>query len=145
LAGVEHPGETWHGRKVAPLRGRSMLAYLQGEADAVHAPDYSTGWELFGRRAIRQGDWKAVYIPVPSWGSAQWQLYDLAKDPGETSDLAAAYPDVLRELLDLWKRYTDETGVLPYPASAFEIDPALLEAPMLARLAHAMRQVRVEP
>ncbi|MEJ0045882.1 MAG: sulfatase-like hydrolase/transferase [Rhodospirillales bacterium] len=64
LAGVEHPGQTWHSKKVAPLRGRSMLPYLEGKASEVHKPDYATGWELFGRRAIRQGDWKAVYIPV---------------------------------------------------------------------------------
>jgi arylsulfatase len=142
LAGARHPGESWHGKSVAPLRGRSMLAYLQGEADDVHAPDYATGWELFGRRAIRRGDWKAVYIPVPSWGKAEWQLYDLATDPGETRDLAAAHPDVLRALLDLWTRYTDETGVLPYPTSAFELDPSLFEAPILARLAQAAHRAR---
>jgi arylsulfatase len=137
LAGVSYGGE-WQGRPVAPLRGRSMLAYLAGETDAVHAADYATGWELFGRRAIRQGQWKAVYIPEPSWGSAAWQLYDLALDPGETMDLAAAQPDVLAGLLDLWRLYSDETGVLPYPASAFELDPALFGAPMLARLREAM-------
>ena len=133
LAGVAHPAE-WQGRAVAPLRGHSMLAYLASEAEAVHAPEYATWWELFGRRAIRQGNWKAVYVPVPSWGSAAWQLYDLATDPGEILDLAAAHPDVLRGLLDLWQRYTNETGVLAYPASAFELDPSLFEAPMLARL-----------
>jgi arylsulfatase len=140
LAGAEHPGETWHGRKIAPLRGRSLLPYLEGQTNAVHPPDYATGWELFGRRAIRQGDWKAVYIPSPSWSTASWQLYDLAKDPGETSDLAAAKPDVLAALLDLWKRYTDETGVLPYATSAFELDPSLFEAPILARLAEAAQR-----
>jgi arylsulfatase A-like enzyme len=134
LAGAAHPGGMWRGREIAPFRGRSMLDYLEGSAEAVHAPDYATGWELFGRRAIRQGNWKAVYIPVPSWGVAQWQLYDLSKDPGEINDLAAAHPDVLRGLLGLWQHYSTETGVLPYPASAYEIDAALFEAPMLARL-----------
>lgn len=140
LAGAEHPGEFWHGKKIAPFRGRSLLPYLEGRADTVHTTDYATGWELFGRRAIRQGDWKAVYIPSPSWSSANWQLYDLAKDPGETNDLAAAYPDVLAALLDLWTQYTDETGVLPYATSAFELDPSLFEAPILARLAEAAQR-----
>lgn len=142
LAGTAHPGSEWRGRQVAPLRGHSMLDYLEGAANAVHAPDYATGWELFGRRAIRQGNWKAVYIPVPSWGAAPWQLYDLARDPGETNDLAARHPDVLAALLDLWRRYADETGVLPYPASAYEIDPGLFEAPMLARLREAAQRPR---
>jgi len=116
-----------------------MLAWLEGRAAAVHAPEYSAGWELFGRRAIRQGDWKAVYIPVPSWGKAAWQLYDLSRDPGEMTDLAAARPDVLAALLELWKIYCDETGVLPYAASAYELDPALFEGPIIARLAEAAR------
>jgi arylsulfatase A-like enzyme len=144
LAGATHPGTHWRGREIAPLRGHSMLAWLEGTAEAVHSPEYATGWELFGRRAIRQGDWKAVYIPVPTWSTASWQLYDLASDPGEITDLAAQYPDVLRMLLDLWKRYTDETGVLPYPASAFELDPALFGAPVLARLQEAAARARGE-
>jgi arylsulfatase len=35
-------------------------------------------------RAIRQGDWKAVYLPAPV-GPATWQLYDLAKDPARST------------------------------------------------------------
>jgi arylsulfatase len=31
----------------------------------VHDENTVTGWELFGRRAIRQGQWKAVWIPAP--------------------------------------------------------------------------------
>jgi arylsulfatase len=140
LAGIAHPGEHWRGREIAPLRGRSMLPYLEGAAEAVHTPEYAAGWELFGRRAIRQGDWKAVYVPVPSWGAAQWQLYDLSADPGETNDLAAVQPAILAALLDLWAQYTKETGVLPYATSAFELDPALFEAPILARLREAAQK-----
>jgi len=142
LAGATHPGTNWKGRTVAPLRGASMLPWLEGRAATVHSAEYATGWELFGRRAIRQGDWKAVYIPVPSWGKAHWQLYDLSLDPGEITDLAAAHPDILAALLDLWKRYTDETGVLPYAASAYELDPSLFEGPILERLAEAAARAR---
>src|ERR1700759_2173556 len=52
LAGTEHPGTQYRGREVAPVRGRSLVAYLSGAADAVHDADTGTGWELFGRRAI---------------------------------------------------------------------------------------------
>ena len=60
LAGVAHPGTAYRGREVAPMRGRSLVPYLSGDAEAVHDADTGTGWELFGRRAIRQGDWKAL-------------------------------------------------------------------------------------
>ena len=88
LAGVTHPGTEYRGREVAPMRGRSLLPYLSGEAEAVHDDVTGTGWELFGRRAIRQGDWKALHLPEP-YGPGDWQLYDLSTDPGEINDLAA--------------------------------------------------------
>ena len=111
LAGVTHPGTEYQGREVAPMRGRSLLPYLSGEAEAVHDDDTGTGWELFGRCAIRQGDWKAIHLPAP-YGPGDWQLYDLSADPGEINDLAAAHPDKLAELLVLWDRYVDDTGVI---------------------------------
>ncbi|BBZ78638.1 arylsulfatase [Mycolicibacterium anyangense] len=121
LAGAEHPGTEYRGREVEPMRGRSMVPYLSGEADAVHDSDTGTGWELFGRRAIRQGDWKALQLPPP-YGPGTWQLYDLSRDPGEIHDLAAARPDKLADLLELWDRYVEENGVILGPVSLFEID-----------------------
>ncbi|KAK8213764.1 alkaline-phosphatase-like protein [Phyllosticta capitalensis] len=47
----------------------------------------TTGWELFGQRAIRRGRHKAVYIPAPL-GSGQWELFDVEADPGEVCVLA---------------------------------------------------------
>lgn len=111
LAGVRHPGKRWRGRDVAPLRGKSWLGYLSGETAQVHDENTVTGWELFGRRAIRQGHWKAVYIPGPV-GPATWQLYDLSRDPGEIHDLATEQPARLETLLGEWQKYVEETGVI---------------------------------
>jgi arylsulfatase len=77
---------------------------------------------LFGRRAIRQGDWKALHLPAP-YGPGTWQLYDLASDRGEINDLAATHPDKLAELVALWDRYVEETGVITDPVSVYEVDP----------------------
>ena len=77
----------------------------------MHDPEEAIGWELFGRCAIRQGDWKAVLIPSPA-GSGGWQLYDLAADPGETNDLAPTHRARLDALLAQWQRYVAETGVV---------------------------------
>ncbi|MEN3953301.1 arylsulfatase [Iodidimonas sp. SYSU 1G8] len=120
LAGIEHPGTEYQGRRIEAPRGVSLVPYLNGETDEAHAPDHATGWELFGRRAIRQGGWKAVYIPEP-WGPGEWQLYDLGQDPGETDDLATREPGKLDELLRLWDAYVEETGVFLGPATVFEV------------------------
>ena len=66
-----------------------MLAMLKGEQETTHNQDYVMGWELFGRRAIRKGDWKIVWEPagIP-WEPretdvpvAEWRLYILRKIP----------------------------------------------------------------
>jgi arylsulfatase A-like enzyme len=111
LAGVPHPGRHYKGREVADIRGRSWAPYLQEQHGTVHPADQVTGWELFGQRAIRQGDWKAIFIPRPL-GPEAWQLYNLATDPGETTDLAAQEPEKLRTLLAHWDHYVAETGVI---------------------------------
>jgi len=118
LAGVTHPGTEYQGHQVEPMRGGSLLPYLSGGAEAVHDDVTDTGWELFGRRAIRRGDWKALYLPQP-YGPGAWQLYDLSIDPGEIHDLAASRPDKLAELLPLWDRYVEDTGVILDPYSLF--------------------------
>ncbi|WP_454256713.1 arylsulfatase [Pseudomonas sp. Marseille-Q8238] len=111
LAGVRHPGKRWQGREVAEPRGKSWLGYLSGETEQVHDEQTVTGWELFGMRALRQGSWKALYIPAPL-GPATWQLYDLSVDPGEINDLAAQRPDKLAELTGHWQQYAEDTGVV---------------------------------
>lgn len=127
LAGTAHPGTVYRGREVEPMRGRSLVPYLSCTVEKVHDADTGTGWELFGRRAIRQGDWKALYLPAP-YGPGAWQLYDLSADRGEIEDLAAARPDKLAELLGLWDRYVADNGVILDPLSVFDIDPETLAA-----------------
>jgi arylsulfatase A-like enzyme len=120
LAGVEMPTE-YRGRPVEPMRGRSMAAHLNGKADAIHPEGAETGWELFGRRAIRRDHWKALWLRKPE-GVAAWQLYDLEADPAEMHDRAADQPDVLNQLIAAWDRYASATGVLDTPISYFEVD-----------------------
>lgn len=124
LAGVAHPGSRYRNRDIVGLRGRSLWPWLRGRAEEVHPRGTSTGWELFGRRAIRRDEWKAVYVPAKD-GSSRWQLYDLSRDRGEVSDLAAAHPGKLVELLALWERYRAETGVIETPLSVFDTDPGV--------------------
>ena len=111
LAGVQHPGGSYEGRDVARLEGASMLSFLRGESPQIHADDYSMGWELFGRRALRQGDWKLVWLWEP-YGPERWALYNLAGDPTESTDLADREPEKLQEMIALWQAYAERNGVI---------------------------------
>ncbi len=121
LAQIEHP-QSFQGREVLPLRGASMLPALIGTSASVHSENYVMGWELFGRRAIRQGDWKIVWEPAgipwpweprdPYIRDDGWRLYNLADDPSEQIDLAQQQPERLQALIAEWRIYAQETGVV---------------------------------
>ncbi|KAK8078626.1 arylsulfatase [Apiospora saccharicola] len=111
LAGATHPAPNFKGREVVPMGGRSWVPYLNDGAEKVHPEDQvATGWELFGRRAIRRGDYKALFIPAPQ-GSDEWELFDITKDPGENDNLAKQFPQVLQGLLEDWAKYVQDTGM----------------------------------
>lgn len=114
-AGIKTPPARFEGRAVVPFSGRSLAARLAGGTAPVHAATDVEGWESFGRRAIRQGRWKVIHIPKTSgpWaGSGEWELFDVESDPGETTDLAKAHPDVLGRMVALWDAYARKNGVV---------------------------------
>ena len=117
LARTRHPGTEYQGKPVLPLRGKSMLPYLQGKTDRVRGDGEAVGWELGGRKALRKGDWKIVFANAP-WGTNDWELYNIAEDRSESRNLAAANPQKLGELLVAWRDYVRETGTLEIPGLA---------------------------
>jgi arylsulfatase len=89
-----------------------MLPFITGDSPSVHEKDFISGWETCGRAAVRCGDYKIVFIPKPK-GPEKWQLYNLAKDPGEIHDLAEEDEERLAKMVKMWDQYVLETGVIP--------------------------------
>lgn len=112
LAQTAHPGDTWRGKAVLPLQGLSMLPLLRGQAAAVHEDETEFGWELFGHRAVRQGNWKLVWDQAAPEAQRRWQLFDLDADPFEQRDLSAVQPERYQQLLAQWDRYEQRNGVV---------------------------------
>lgn len=118
LAGVV-PG------KERALDGVDILPHLAGRASAPpHGElfwrfNLSAGPELH-KWAIRQGDWKLVHSPERDETTGEPRgmdftgLYDLAHDPGETTDLKAAQPELARRLEARWQEWN---AGLPSPRS----------------------------
>jgi len=123
-AGVDHPMTSYKGRKVESLRGRSMMSVLNGKTDFIYDNDTAVSWEMLGFRAVRKGDFKLVWLPVP-FGSDDWQLYDLAKDPAEMNDLSKKQPKLREEMIGIWKQYSKDVGVVLPPGGAMRmnVDP----------------------
>ncbi|WP_296931699.1 arylsulfatase [uncultured Marinobacter sp.] len=108
LAGIEQPTSPYNGRDIFEIQGVSMLPGLNGNGPENRV----VGWELFGRSAVRMGDWKIRLLEEP-YGPGQWQLFDLANDPTETTDLSDKNPEKLKELLAEWDNYIRRNGVFP--------------------------------
>ncbi len=118
LAGVEHPS-AYQGREIAPVQGKSWAGMLAGTTQSPRTSDDWLGWELFNNRAIRQGDWKISWLYRPM-GTYDWQLFNLAEDPGEQYDLSAKFPKKRKELIALWDEYVKTNGVIIGERSPFE-------------------------
>ncbi|MEM7078461.1 MAG: arylsulfatase [Pseudomonadota bacterium] len=106
LAGAE-----WeHGGRSHLQAGRSALGnWLEG--GPVYADEEFIAMEAFDRRMVQRGDWKALRQPPP-YGTGQWQLYHVGRDPGEQEDLVEEHPEVLADLLQGYARYAEEVGVI---------------------------------
>ena len=75
----------------------SMLPVLTGKSANQREHDYLY-WEFYEqgtKQAVRWKDWKAVRMPMIT---GKTQLYNLANDIGETKDVAADHPDIVRRL-----------------------------------------------
>jgi arylsulfatase len=110
VAGAQHPAVK--DQKLAPLRGKSLVPLLAGRVESVRTDKDWIGVELFGNRAIRQGDWKLCFILKTAGGSGDWELFNLKTDPGETNDLSKQEPAKREELIALWNQYAQENGVI---------------------------------
>ncbi|MGB5246205.1 MAG: arylsulfatase [Woeseia sp.] len=111
IAGIRYPVGSYEGREILPQSGKSFAAQLAGKRTAIHEATEIFGWEIFNRRGVRKGDWKAILLDPP-FGTGQWQLFNLSTDPGEKRDLAQREPGKLSEMVTAWNAYAAENNVI---------------------------------
>ena len=100
------------------------------KAESRHKTQY---FEMFAHRSIYHDGWRAVcpfpgtsFKEGPAFGSLtltedmlreldakNWELYDLSKDPTETTDLAASNRPKLIEMIALWYTEAGKYNVFP--------------------------------
>jgi arylsulfatase A-like enzyme len=97
------------------LDGVDLLPFLTGRAKG--APHETLYWRLGGMMAIRHGEWKLVKSregrfvdadPAALSDLTGAELFNLAKDIGERQNLAAARPDKVKELANLWQQWNKQ-------------------------------------
>lgn len=123
IAGIEAP-KVVDGVEQEPMDGISLVSsFGDAEAEERHTTQY---FEVFGHRSIYHDGWIAsayhqaglpwtVGLPPVdvSFDDDVWELYDTTTDFSQAHDLAAAEPDKLRELQDLFHREAQRVDILP--------------------------------
>lgn len=102
-------------REVVPMTGNSLAKVLKGQEQPSSLEQRVIAGELFGGRYVRDGEWKAVSIQVP-FSDNQWKLFNIATDRGETRDVSAQHPEVLKRLVKEWDEYAHVNGVVFAPS-----------------------------
>jgi arylsulfatase A-like enzyme len=115
VAGVEMP-EEYKGIKQYPLNGVSMrYSFDAKDAPTTRKRQY---YAMLGTRGIWQDGWKAATLHAPISGQGKfdedrWELYHVAEDRSESTNLAEQNPEKLKELIDAWFEEADNNFVLP--------------------------------
>jgi arylsulfatase A-like enzyme len=95
LAGVKVPDN---------VDGVDLMPYLLGKNKA--APHDALYWRFGPQKAIRAGDWSLVdWRDFEKKSNSGWQLFDLAKDIGQKTDVAVDHPEVVARLRQSWDRW----------------------------------------
>lgn len=111
LAGAIYP-EKVNGKLVKKPVGKSIVPLLTGEIASVRT-NHGMGYELFEMKAYIQDEWKLLRLPVP-FGSGEWELYNLDKDPGEMHDVSNKHPGKKTALMKAWQYYAEQNDVFDH-------------------------------
>jgi len=99
----------------AVIDGISMYATLSGQG--IQKKHKYLYWEFpvwGGRKAVRMGKWKAVQYGVSKNADAPIELYDLSSDIGETKNVAAFYPETVKQMKEMMKDAHKESDVFKF-------------------------------
>jgi arylsulfatase len=113
--------EQFGGVAQIPLHGRSIVpTFNDAGAPSPRTVQY---FEQMGHRGIVADGWKATtyHEQGSGYGEDEWELFCLDNDFSECHNLAAAEPERLRKLIDLWWSEAGEMGVLPLDDRTIEL------------------------
>jgi len=118
--GIPMPRET-HGVEQQPFDGVSMV-YSFDDARAPNRKERQY-YEMFGNRAIWSDGWKAVTLhgnrmpwivgAVLPFEQDEWELYHVAEDFSESTNLAEQHPEKLEELKEMFDEEAWKYDVYP--------------------------------
>jgi arylsulfatase len=126
LTGITAP-TTLNGVQQAPIEGTSFAyTFDDAKAKSRRTTQY---FEMLVNRGIYHEGWMASAVSFAPWQSLRgefdpdkqkWELYNIDQDFSQANDVAAANPQKLREMQDLWWVEAAKYNVLPLDWRAVE-------------------------
>ncbi len=117
--GVDQP-KVVNGTEQKPMEGVSMVyAFDDAKAKSKRTTQY---FEMFANRGIYHDGWFASCMRAVPWiairkpvdlATLPWELYRIEEDYSQADDLAAKYPEKLKEMQDLFLSEAEKYNVLP--------------------------------
>jgi arylsulfatase A len=96
------------------IDGLSFLSELLGNKQNKHDYLYWEFHEQGGKVAVRMGNWKAVKRDFDKIPQGKTELYDLSGDMGETTNIAAANPDIVLKMEEIMKQAHKPSETFPF-------------------------------
>jgi arylsulfatase len=94
IAGVKSPEDA---------DGISFLPVLTGKKQKKHEYLYWEFPESGGQQAVIIANFKALRKNMHK-GNAEFELFDLQKDPRETTNIAASHPEIIQQVQEIVKK-----------------------------------------
>lgn len=115
VSGATYP-KVFNNKKVYPLKGNSIVSFVNGKVKNIHNDNYVFGLEHANRAMLRKGEWKITNIERP-FSKDNFKLYNLANDLAELHDLKDIEKEKYKELLNEWDDFSKEIKVqVPVPS-----------------------------
>jgi arylsulfatase len=118
------------GIKQSPIEGVSMAYTFDRKNAKAPSPHKTQYFEMFGDRALYHEGWLASTkvmrapwvhaVPKESVLDYPWELYNLNEDWTQSQDLAAKYPEKLKQLQTLFWKEAKKYQVLPLDSTLIE-------------------------
>ncbi|MHC5211510.1 MAG: sulfatase, partial [Planctomycetota bacterium] len=122
MLGIDHPAEV-------SFDGVSQVPALLGSeaprrSVVCFVPGYYPGAGTIPATTIRRGDWKLIRFHGDGPGREdRFELYDLAQDVGETTDVAASHADLVEELdAEITRHLERIEALVPQPNPGYDPD-----------------------
>ncbi len=132
------PPQTYKGNPVKPMEGLSFTYSLANAAEPSRK--HEQYYELEANRGYYDNGWKIAAYREGSqtYDEPKWELFNLNEDIAEAHDVAAQYPEKVKELEKKWWQAAEQYQVLPL------VDVGLLERALYSKFVKQPRPDHLE-